>query len=423
LLESFPARHGKSPWEGGMKIVIIGLSAAGLSALETILRFAPEAEITAVSEENRQPYCRCLLTQYLGQEVRQDFMTIREADRYPKNVTWLLGERALRIDPENKTVACSSGRTLTYDKLLIAAGAGAVRPEYCRDENRAYTLRFLEDALKIEDRAVGKGIVAGGGFVGLKTAYGLKERGLEVEMVVSSPHLLSMVMNDRAAARVEKDLESLGVTLHKGDDITGISTEGNSVLAALRSGKEIRSDVLVVGKGVVPRLELAREAGVAVEAGILVNDFLETSHRDVLAAGDCCQALDVTRGRSWINAVWPVAVEQGYYAGMNMAGISAAYPGSIGLNSLKTPRFHLINAGLLREDDGVTFYEKGAPGRNQFRMLAMREDVPVGLMFFNAPEDAGPVVNLIRRGKPLSSGLPQAIVRGEASLYDLLRNI
>jgi nitrite reductase (NADH) large subunit len=405
-----------------MKIVIIGLSAAGLSALETILHLAPEAEITAVSEENHQPYCRCLLTQYLGREVRQDFMTIRETGRYPKNVSWFLGERALRIDPEKKTVTCSSGQTLPYDKLLLATGAGAVQPEYCRVENRAYTLRFLEDALQIENLLKGKSIVTGGGFVGLKTVYGLKERGLEVDLVVSSPHLLSMVMNEHAAALVEKDLAAMGVALHKGDDIAGIQTEGRGVRAVLRSGREIAGDALVVGKGVVPRLELARDAGLTVEAGILANDFLETSVRDIFAAGDCCQALDVTRGRSWINAVWPVAVEQGYYAGLNMAGRPAAYPGSIGLNSLKTPRFHLINAGLLKEADGVTFYEKEAPGRNQFRMLAMREDIPVGMMFFNAPKDAGPVVNLIRRGKPLSSGLPQAIVRGEASIYDLLRN-
>jgi NADPH-dependent 2,4-dienoyl-CoA reductase/sulfur reductase-like enzyme len=159
-----------------------------------------------------------------------------------------------------------------------------------------------------------------------------------------------------------------------------------------------------------------------VEAGILVDDFLKTSGSDIFAAGDCCQALDVTRGRSWINAVWPVAVEQGYYAGLNLAGIPAAYPGSLALNSLKTPRFHLINAGLLKEADGITFYEKEAPGRNQFRMLALRDNVPVGMMFFNAPADAGPVVNLIRRGKPLAPGLPKAIVNGEASLYDLIRN-
>jgi nitrite reductase (NADH) large subunit len=405
-----------------MKLVIIGLSAAGLSALETILRFSPEAEITAISEENRQPYCRCLLTQYLGREVHQDFLTIRETTRYPKNVTWLLGERVSQVNPQNKSIACASGRTLRYDKLLIAAGAGAVRPEYCRDENRAHTLRFLEDALKIENQAGGKGIVAGGGFVGIKTAYGLKERGLEVEMVVSSPHLLSMVMNERAAVWVEKELQSLGVVLNRSDDIAQVNAAGHQVRAVLKSGKEIRGDVLVVGKGVIPRLELAQSAGLAVEAGILVNEFLETSEADIFAAGDCCQALDVTRGRPWINAVWPVAVEQGYFAGLNLAGIAAAYPGSIGLNSLKTPLSHLINAGLLKKADGVTFYEKQAPGRNQFRMLALRENIPVGMMFYNAPEDAGPVVNLIRRGKPLSPGIPEAIVSGEASLYDLLKN-
>lgn len=278
-----------------MKLVIIGLSAAGLSALETLLQFSPEVEITAISEENRQPYCRCLLTQYLGREVQQDFLTIRETAHYPKNVTWLLGERVSQIDPGKKSIACASGRILPYDKLLIAAGAGAVRPEYCRDENRAHTLRFVEDALKIENQAVGKGIVAGGGFVGIKTAYGLMERGLEVEMVVSSPHLLSMVMNERAAVWVEKDLISLGVVLNRSDDITEISAAGHQVRALLKSGKEIRSDVLVVGKGVLPRLELARSAGLAVDAGILVNEFLETSIPDIFAAGDCCQALDVTR--------------------------------------------------------------------------------------------------------------------------------
>jgi NAD(P)H-nitrite reductase large subunit len=405
-----------------MKLVIVGLSAAGLSALETVLRFAPEAEITAISEENRQPYCRCLLTQYLGREVQQDFLTIRETNRYPKNVTWLLGERVSRIDPQNKSITCASGQTLSYDKLLIATGAAAVQPEYCRSENRAHTLRFIEDALKIENLAVGKGIVAGGGFVGIKTAYGLKERGLEVEMVVSSPHLLSMVMTERAAVWVEKDLQSLGVILNRSDDIAEISAADHQVRAVLNSGKEIRSDVLVAGKGVIPRLELAQSAGLAVEAGILVNEFLETSEPDIFAAGDCCQALDLTRGRTWINAVWPVAVEQGYYAGLNLAGTPAAYPGSVAMNSLKTPRSHLINAGLLKTAEGVTFHERQTTGKNQFRMLAMRENIPVGMMFYNAPEGAGPVVNLIRRAKPLSPGIPEAIVSGEASLYDLLRN-
>jgi NADPH-dependent 2,4-dienoyl-CoA reductase/sulfur reductase-like enzyme len=160
----------------------------------------------------------------------------------------------------------------------------------------------------------------------------------------------------------------------------------------------------------------------AVDVGILVNEFLETSEPDIFAAGDCCQALDVTRGRPWINAVWPVAVEQGYFAGLNLAGIPAVYPGSMALNSLKTPRSHLINAGLLKTAEGVTFHERQAPSKDQFRMLAVRENIPLGMMFYNAPAEAGPVVSLIRRGKPLSPGLPEAIVNGEASLYDLLKN-
>ena len=92
------------------------------------------------------------------------------------------------------------------------------------------------------------------------------------------------------------------------------------------------------------------------------------------------------------------------------------------MNSLKTPLSHLINAGLLKTAEGVHFHERQIPRKNQFRMLAMRENIPVGMMFYNAPEGAGPVVNLIRRGKPLSPGIPEAIVSGEASLYDLIKN-
>lgn len=405
-----------------MKLVIIGLSAAGLSALETLVRVAPEAEITVLSEENRPPYCRCLLTHYLGREVRQDFLTLRDITAYPPNVAILLGEQVQRIDPEKKQVACASGRIVPYDKLLLASGAAAVRPAYCRPENRAYPLRFLEDALAVEQWADHRAVVAGGGFVGLKAAYGLRERGLAVEVVVSSPHLLSMVMNERAAAWVEKDLRRQGITLITGDDITEVAPVNGGVRAGLKSGREIESDVIVVGKGVAPRLELAREAGLDVESGILVDEHLTASRPDIFAAGDCCQAPDVTRGRTWVNALWPMAVEQGYFAALNMAGTPAAYPGSLALNSLKTPRSHLISAGLLKPDPDLTFYEQESPGKNQFRLLAMRGDVPVGLMFYNAPEEAGPVVNLIRRGKPLTRGLPQAIVRGEASLYDLIKN-
>jgi len=405
-----------------MKVVIIGLSAAGLSCLETLLRFSPGSEISVISEEKRLPYCRCILTEYLGREIREEFLTVRDPSHFPPNVTFLPGERAVSIDPPAKTVALQSGKKLRYDKLLIATGANAVRPDYCSDENRVFTLRYIDDALMIERCLERKATVVGGGFIGIKAAYGLKKRGIDVE-VVESLHLLSTWMDERQSMVVEDDLKAIGITINKGDEITQISIRGDTVTSALKSGKELESDVVVAGIGVIPRIELAQGAGIMTDTGILVNEFLETSAKDIYAAGDCCEAMDTSRNRPWVNAVWPVAVEQGYFAALNMIGMCASYPGSIAMNSLKTPDFHLIIAGILRNGEDITFYEKQIPRKRQFRMLAVRENIPVGMMFYNAAEDAGPVLRLIRSGKPLTTVKPGEIVRGEASLYDMMKSL
>jgi NAD(P)H-nitrite reductase large subunit len=403
-----------------MKVVIIGLSAAGLSCLETLLRFSPGSEISVVSEEKCLPYCRCILTEYLGREVEEGFLTVRDTSHFPPNVTFLPGECAVSIDPPGKTVALQSGVQLRYDKLLIATGANAVRPDYCSDENRVFTLRYIDDVFKIERLLDRKATVVGGGFIGIKTAYGLKKRGIDVE-VVESLHLLSTWMDERESMVVEDDLGTMGISINKGDEITQISIGGDIVTAALKSGKELKSNVVVAGIGIVPRTELAQRAGILTETGILVNEFLGTSVKDIYAAGDCCEAMDTSRNRPWVNAVWPVAVEQGYFAALNMTGMSASYPGSIAMNSLKTPDFHLITAGLLKKAEDITFYEEQFSRKRQFRMIAVRGDIPVGMMFYNAAEDAGPVIRLIRSGKPLTTVKAGEIVRGEASVYDMMK--
>jgi NAD(P)H-nitrite reductase large subunit len=403
-----------------MKVVIIGSSAGGLSCLETLLRHSPGSEIAVISEERRQPYCRCMLTGYLGREFREDFLTIRDTSLFPPNVTFILGDRAETIDVAAKTVILQSGEKLHYDKLLIATGADAVRPDFCSDENRVFTVRYMDDALKIERHLERKATVLGGGFIGIKAAYGMRKRGIEIEMV-ESLHLLSTWMDERQSLLVEEDIKAMGVTVNKGDEVTDISLIDDHVNAALRSGKEIQSDVVVAGIGIVPRIEPAKGTGILTNKGILVNEFLETSVQDIYAAGDCCEAMDQSRNTPWVNAVWPVAVEQGYFAALNMTGMRASYPGSVTMNSLKTPDFHLINAGILKKAEDIKFYEKRIPGKRQFRMLAVRENIPVGMMFYNAADDAGPVLYLIRRRKPLAKIKPEHIVSGEASVYDIMK--
>jgi NADPH-dependent 2,4-dienoyl-CoA reductase/sulfur reductase-like enzyme len=130
--------------------------------------------------------------------------------------------------------------------------------------------------------------------------------------------------------------------------------------------------------------------------------------------------MDVVRKTPWVNAIWPVAVEQGYFAALNMSGAHTPYPGSIGMNSLKTDSFHLITAGVLKDGEGITIFEKYIPSTNQFRKLLVKDNVPVGMAFYNSPEEAGIIINLIKKGMPLTVN-PRKIVNSEVSLMDILK--
>ncbi len=403
-----------------MNIVIIGSSAAGLSCLNTLCKISPQAKITVISAERYSPYSRCLLTYYLGNSMTEQELTISSPSDYPSDVRFILGQKAEQIDTQRKTVRLSDGKELGYDKLLIAVGADAIKPKYYAEGKRTFTLRYLDDAKKIADTTKGKAVVLGGGFVGIKTAYGLLERNIKTDMVITSPYPLAMVLDEASARYIEKDLVDMGIGITTRDDVADISLHKNALKVYLSSGRVLESDVVVVGKGVKPSVDLAKASGIKVNEGISVNEYLETSAPDIFAAGDCCETIDLARNKLQIIGLWPVAVEQGYFAALNMSGNRSRYPGSIAMNSLKTKAFHLISAGLLKGEPGLTVYEKHIPSRKQFRKIAFRGDVPVGMAFYNCPEEAGLFVNLIKKAMPLIVK-PEKVVNGDVSISDILK--
>jgi len=402
-----------------MNVVITGSSAAGLSCLDTLVRFSPELNVTIISEEASAPYCRCLLTYYLGGMLKEQQMVIRDTTSYPANICFLSGERVEQIDTKKKSVILSSGKEIGYDKLLIATGSNAVKPKYYDEEKKTFTLRYLDDAKKIEPHIRSRAIILGGGFVGIKAAFGLIERNIGITIVIASQYPLSMIADEKTGRFVEKTLNTMGIDIRTGEDITDIKTKNDSLRVSLSSGFEVDSDVIVVGKGVKPRIDLAKQSGIKTDRGIMVNEFMETSAESVYAAGDCCETMDIARNTRWINAIWPVAVDQGYYAALNMMGRQTPYPGSVGMNSLKIRTFHLITAGVLKGGEGITIFEKYFPSTNQFRKLAVRDNIPVGMAFYNNPEDAGVIVNLIKKGTRLTVD-PAKIVNNEVSMMDIL---
>ncbi len=400
-----------------MHIAIIGASAAGLSCLDTLVALSPDLKVTVISEEDCLPYSRIMLTYAFAREFRRETMILKDPSSYASCITFLLGKRVEEVHVKDTTLVLSGGERLSYDKLLFATGASPIKPDYVTEENRCFNLRYLHDASMIDRFLDRSAVVVGGGFVGIKTACGFVQRGIRPTLVVSSGHILSLNVDEQVARLVERDLRGMGVDICTGEDVASVKAGRDCTRVALKSGTVLDADVIVVGKGVRPRAGLARRAGVDIDLGIRTNEHLETSIKDHYAAGDCCENIDFVRGVPWVNAIWPVATEQGYYAALNMAGIPSPYRGSMAVNSLKLPGLHLVTGGILR-GKGVTTVERYIRGRNQLRKLALRDGIPVGLAFYNNTEEAGPYLNLIRKGRPLRVS-PRAIVDGDVTPADL----
>ncbi len=403
-----------------MKIVICGVSAAGLSCLENLHKINRNVDCTLISEEPFYPYSRCLLTNYLAKELLEKEMEIANPDFYEDNIKWFFGDRVIKIDTKNQIIETNNGNIFHYDKLLLATGAEAIKTSYMQDNDRIFNLRYLKDAQHIVKKLKSSALVIGGGFVGIKTAYGLVNRGIKTTLIIASSYPLSTTVDEETGNLVKHELNKMGIEVLTNTDIIETKIKNGSLISVLSNGRMITTDIAIVGKGVKPRVDLATSSGIMVENGIIVDEYLRTSVQNVYAAGDCCEAYDIVRKKRAVNAIWPNAVEQGRYVAFNMMGFEMIYPGSIAMNSIKTNAFHLISAGDLKTEDATAFsnYSKS---KNQFIKIAVKDDKVVGCAFFNCHEYAGVVVELIKSGKEVLIKNVKEIVNGTISPLEIYR--
>jgi len=176
-----------------------------------------------------------------------------------------------------------------------------------------------------------------------------------------------------------------------------------------------------VGKGVTPALDFLPPQGIQVDQGILVDEHLQTSREGVYAAGDVAQAWDLVRGRPWVNAIWPVAVEQGRLAGANLAGRPVAYRGSLGRNVLRIFGLDVLTGGMVNPpagDDSYQVLTRRDRRRNTYRRLVLKGDTLVGMVMVNRIEQGGVLLALIQRGLPLARD-PRRLLEPDFNLATL----
>jgi nitrite reductase (NADH) large subunit len=378
-----------------MRYVIIGASAAGLAAAETLRQWDPRGSITLISDEPHPPYSRPLLTYLLSGKVRLDKVWLKGPDYFGHwGFEALLGERVVRVAAPEHEVRLQSGGALPYDRLLIASGASPRLPGIPgEDLPGVFTLRTLADWQRLDAGLPERGRVAvvGAGPVGLKAAEALAQRGCRVTLVEMESQVLPRLVEAQAAGLVQGALEEWGIQVFYNAAPLGIVGSGGRVRAlALADGRELPTQAVLFAIGVTPNTAFLTDTALAAAGGIAVNAGMQTAHPDIYAAGDCVQAVHLLTGAPTYVPIWPAAVAQGQVAGANMAGAGRRYPGALPQNSISLPNFRIITGGLVQPAGEDTEIVKELDRRRgQYRRLVYQKGRLVGLTLVGQVEDAG----------------------------------
>jgi len=391
-----------------MKYLIIGNGIAGVQAAETIRRYDPDSAITLIGGETFPPYCRPMIGLVLEGRIPPEEMVIRGEDFYASlNIEPVIGEWVQGIDVDKKEAYTDKGKTYPFDRLLIASGAD---PQSVDIEganlDKIFSMRNEKDAKKIIESLEGKkkALVLGCGLVGLKAAQGLVHRGLDVTMVDKLAYPLALILDDKAGGMVAEQLQNMGIQLKMDSQVVTFQGNGSVREAHLADGSKIPCDMVIVAIGVVPSTSFVPTEQIRVDSGIVVNEYLETTVQDIYAAGDVVECMDVARHEMRVNAIWPVAVRQGYFAGMNMAGRSVVYNGSLVRNVFRFYNVDILAGGIVSppSEGNYSVHVTEDPRNRRYRKLVFRDDILVGLVMVNDIEQGGVLLSLIRYQIPIN---------------------
>lgn len=379
------------------KFVIIGGGVAALEAAKALRKRNATAEITMVMSEKHLPYNRPALTDVVGDGLTLCNLILEEKEFYAElNVRLLQGVTAKSVDTENKVVVIENGEKIPYTKILLAVGSYPFNPiKQDADSVPVHVLRTYEDAEKLVDDAKGKRVVVvGGGILGLEQAVALRERGSIITVVEHAPRILSLQADGEASARLTHCLEMIGIRIITGMSVASTGAHG----ITLSDGSQMAADVVLASMGVRSETTLACQLGLEVNRGIVVDEFMHTSHPDVWAAGDCAEFT----GR--VQALVGAAASMGATAGASMTGDETAhYKPFVPATAFECPGYSLFSVGMIADGAAETVLYQNNYSKN-YKRLFFNRNVLAGALFVG--ENAGAkAVKAVETGAPLSRAL------------------
>ena len=414
--------------------VILGSSAGGLTAIDAIRARDKSGPITMVTKEPDATYSRVALPYILSKEKNLRQITLQEPGYFKaNNVELIVGVGAAGLDTRGKSVRLDDGRSVQYDKLLVATGSLSRVPPVQGIEQADVCYHWtLADTRKLEQQmAKAKScFVIGAGFISLLTVSALiKAAALKYTVVEIADQVMPQLLDEKGGQALERGMREKGIEVLLGDSVTAIERRTGGYGVTLKSGKTYDADMIVCGTGVRPNVDFldgsspSTDSGQALEVarGVLTNERQETNVRDVYAAGDCAEGCDFLTGERAVHAIWPTAIDQGRVAGANMAGDSETYPGSLSWNVTELFGLASASVGEFRERAGwepVVFHNQAA---NIYRKLLLDNGRIVGAVVIGRAEhiqDLGVVQAMIRRKTDVSRW--KHMLQGERINYGML---
>jgi nitrite reductase (NADH) large subunit len=385
------------------RLVLVGNGMAGMRTIDEVLaRDRARFDIEVIGAEPHPNYNRILLSSVLAGDKDIGDIILHPRQWYADNgIALTTGDAAVKLDAGAKTVTTAAGRTVAYDKLVLATGsrpfvppvAGLALPGVCAFRTIA-DLDLMCDAA----RNGGGAVVVGGGLLGLEAAVGLMKRGMKVTVIHLVATLMERQLDEAAGLLLQRDLERTGLTIMTRAQTEAITGDNRVKAVRLADGRELPANLVVFAVGVTPDIALARGAGLDVNRGITVNDFMVTSDPDVFAVGECIEH----RGRTF-GLVGPLWEHARTCAEVLCGGAPAPYVAAAPHTSLKVTGVDVFSAGVLQaRDDGDEEITMRDAGSRQYKKLVIRDGRLLGAILYGEIADGPWFAELIHSGRDIT---------------------
>ncbi|WP_407690814.1 NAD(P)/FAD-dependent oxidoreductase [Saccharolobus shibatae] len=350
--------------------LIIGSSIAGYNALKELLELKPNSKIVMVTSDKYYPYDRPPLSKdYLKGKLERGMLFFESDDFYKRgNLDVVLNRSVERIDVNSKEAVLNDGSVILFDRALIATGGRPRRLNIPGGDNVLY-LRTLDDSDSIREAASKSrnALIVGAGFIGVEVASSLTTLGVKTTVVEVMPYIWNTFVDEKVSRVIRQYLESRGISFILNESVREIQGR----IAITSGGKRLEADMFLMAVGIVPNVEVAQRSGIQTDNGIVVNEYLETSAKDIYAAGDIANIFDPREGRRKRIEHWNNAEYTGKLAARNMAGSREAYNF---ISSIWSDIFdiHIESAGETRNYDEYVIRGKFESQRPKFSVIYLK---------------------------------------------------